>query len=322
MQPSRIGDARNVHDDRRDWSGGSGAASFNCVGEAALTLPIRRIRGADMTATFPTDLVNLAIAAGHEIIRLRSARVRPEEKTDGSLVTEADRAAEAVILDGLTTIVPDVPVVAEESQAAGDAVGDLGTRFVLVDPLDGTREFIDGRSEYTVNIALIERGVPVLGVVTAPALGIGFAGATATAWRFRIADGGTAADIKDIRARHRVNGISAVVSRSHANAATRAFVDRLDVAESLSFGSSLKICRVAEGLADVYPRIGRTMEWDTAAADAVVRAAGGHLVTRDGAPLAYGKRQQPDDAPFANPHFFVFGAWSEAERAAALADAI
>lgn len=274
-----------------------------------------------MTATFPTDLVNLAITAGHEIMRLRSARVRPEEKADGSLVTEADRAAEAMILAGLTTIWPDVPVVAEESQAAGDAVGDLGTRFVLVDPLDGTREFIDGRTEYTVNIALIEHGVPVLGVVTAPALGIGYAGAGATAWRFRIADGAPA-EINDIRARHRVTGISAVVSRSHANAETRAFVDRLDVAESLSFGSSLKICRVAEGCADVYPRIGRTMEWDTAAADAVVRAAGGHLVTRDGAPLAYGKQKQPDDAPFANPHFFVFGAWSEAERAAALSDAV
>lgn len=230
-----------------------------------------------------------------------------ETKKDGSPVTAADTAAEAVILAGLRTIAPGVPVVAEEEVAAG-RVPEIGRRFFLVDPLDGTKEFISRNGEFTVNIALIEDGAPVTGVVYAPALGdicVGTVGEGARSARVA-ADG--ACTWTDIRVRAvPAAGIDVVASRSHLTPETRDFIERFVVRDMVSAGSSLKFCRVATGAADLYPRLARTMEWDTAAGDAVLRAAGGRVTTVDGVPLLYGKRNQATDTDFANPWFVAAG---------------
>ncbi len=222
-------------------------------------------------------------------------------KGDGSPVTLADAEAEAIILAGLARIAPDIPVVAEEEAAAGRVPGAC-ERFFLVDPLDGTREFITGNGEFTVNIALVEHGVPVMGVVFAPALGRLFAGCPAGAWS---RDAGE--ERRAMRVRAMPPALTVVGSRSHGSPETDAFLRDLPVAGFAACGSSLKFCLLAAGEADFYPRFGRTMEWDTAAGDAILRAAGGLVTTCDGRPLAYGKREQAGDADFANPHFLAFG---------------
>lgn len=249
----------------------------------------------------------LAIAAGAAIMAIYTDVIHVEEKADASPVTQADAEAEAVILAGLRRCYPDIPVVAEEACAAGHTPEDLGKRFFLVDPLDGTKEFINRRDEFTVNIALIEDGIPVAGVVYAPALGMIYAGAGTLATRRHIDarhahEGGLA---EPIAVRRQPASRVAVASRSHADSATAAWLDKNHVYDTISVGSSLKFCLVAEGRADVYPRLGRTMEWDTAAGDAVLRAAGGSVRAIGGAPLFYGKRNQTDDVDFANPHFIA-----------------
>ncbi len=253
------------------------------------------------------ELVALALSAGREIMAIYDGDQGAETKKDGSPVTAADTAAEAVILAGLRTIAPGVPVVAEEEVAAG-RVPEIGRRFFLVDPLDGTKEFISRNGEFTVNIALIEDGAPVTGVVYAPALGdicIGTVGEGARS--ARVAADGTCT-WTDIRVRAvPAAGIDVVASRSHLTAETKDFVERFVVRDMVSAGSSLKFCRVATGAADLYPRLARTMEWDTAAGDAVLRAAGGRVTTVDGAPLRYGKRNQASDTDFANPWFVAAG---------------
>jgi 3'(2'),5'-bisphosphate nucleotidase len=176
-------------------------------------------------------------------------------------------------------------------------------RFFLVDPLDGTREFLSRNGEFTVNIALIEEGRPTLGVVCAPALDRLFCGGEGLG--AFLEDGG--APRRRIRVRPAPAAIIAVASRSHAGAETEAWLARLPVERCVSVGSSLKLCLVAAGEADVYPRFGRTMEWDIAAGDAVLRAAGGLVTCRDGAALAYGKCGQAQDADYANPHFVAWG---------------
>lgn len=217
-------------------------------------------------------------------------------KADASPVTAADEAAEAVILAGLAELTPGIPVVAEETVAAGriPAIGD--GPFWLVDPLDGTKEFISKNGEFTVNIALIEGGDPVVGVVLAPALGKAWWGARGHGAMAR-EDGET----RPISVRPKPASPVAVASRSHADAATEAFLDEAGVKERISAGSSLKFCLVAEGKADLYPRFGRTMEWDTAAGHAVLAAAGGRVTTRDGAPFVYRK------PGFENPGFIARG---------------
>ena len=206
-------------------------------------------------------------------------------KADGSPLTEADLLAHRAILDGLAQACPEIPVISEEDaeHCAAPATG----HFILVDPLDGTREFVSRNGEFTVNIALIEDGCPVAGVVLAPALGRIWAGAVGAGAHTR---GAGNAGWRPITARCRpADGLVAVASRSHRDASTDAFLAGLAVGGLRSMGSSLKFCLVAEAEADVYPRFGPTMEWDTAAGHAVLEAAGGRVLTPEGAPFRYGK---------------------------------
>jgi 3'(2'),5'-bisphosphate nucleotidase len=184
----------------------------------------------------------------------------------------------------------------------------IGREFLLVDPLDGTKEFVSRNGEFTVNVGLIRDGAPVAGVVLAPARGLAYAGCAAGAWKGRTDD--RLAEVRDWRAiavRRSGPRPVAVASRSHSNAATEEALACVDAGERRSIGSSLKFCLVAEAAADFYPRLGPTMEWDTAAGDAVLRAAGGAVVTLDGAPLRYGKVGVPGMRDFGNPHFLAAG---------------
>lgn len=218
-------------------------------------------------------------------------------KADASPVTEADVRAEACITAGLRRLAPDIPVVAEEAVAAGGlpAVGD---RFWLVDPLDGTREFVSRNGEFTVNIALIERGEPVLGVVGVPVQRRIYAGARGLGAWVEDAAGRRAIHCRAVP----VEGLTVVASRSHGDeAALQAFLAGRRVAGLVHAGSSLKLCLVAAGEADLYPRHGRTMEWDIAAGHAVLAAAGGRVLDLQGRPLRYGK------PGLENPHFVAVG---------------
>lgn len=257
-----------------------------------------------------TDMLKLfeqsAIAAGCVILDIYRAGAEVRLKGDSSPVTEADEAAERLILDALARALPDIPVVAEEEVAAGRIPDIGGGRFILVDPLDGTREFIGGHDDFTVNIALIENGVPVLGVVHAPALGTLYLGGAGKAEKVEIDDAGHIIGRKPIAVRPKHASPSALVSRSHNCDATEAFIRKAEIIERKAVGSSLKFCLLAEGVADIYPRFGPTMEWDTAAGDAVLRAAGGMVTTEDGAPLTYGKRL-PGLRVFENPPFIATG---------------
>ncbi|MGI9437083.1 MAG: 3'(2'),5'-bisphosphate nucleotidase CysQ, partial [Geminicoccaceae bacterium] len=192
----------------------------------------------------------------------------------------------AVILEGLARLAPGIPVVAEEKVAAGD-IPEIGDgRFWLVDPLDGTKEFISKNGEFTVNIALVDNEGPVLGVVLAPARERAWWGLRGRGAHMRDASG----EISAISVRPApAQGLTAVASRSHADAATEDFLDKIGATERISAGSSLKFCLVAEGKADIYPRFGPTMEWDVAAGHAVLLAAGGHVTTLDGAVFSYRK---------------------------------
>lgn len=253
------------------------------------------------------DLEALAVSAGKEIMDVYATDFKVARKADHSDVTEADTRAEAVILKGLSRLSPSIPVVAEEQVAAGN-IPAAAPRFFLVDPLDGTREFISRNGEFTVNIALVENGMPVAGVVYAPAIGMLYAGAVGYGAFRREVTGGVLGAACSIRARPApAEGISAVASRSHADPATDKWLQNMPVASLQTAGSSLKFGLVAEGRADVYPRLGRTMEWDTAAGDAVLRAAGGIVMRLDGTPLTYGKDRQDADAPYANPSFVAYG---------------
>ncbi|QIB35188.1 3'(2'),5'-bisphosphate nucleotidase CysQ [Ancylobacter pratisalsi] len=251
------------------------------------------------------EIVQLAVRAGHVVMDVYATDFSAATKADSSPVTEADERAEAIILAGLRRLVPDVPVIAEEECAAGRMPA-TGSTFFLVDPLDGTKEFLARNGEFTVNIALIEKSAPVMGVVYAPALGVLYAGGPAGAFKARVV-GDALADVERIDVRSASPSLKAVGSRSHGSQETMAWLARFSDVSFVSAGSSLKFCLLAEGAADIYPRFGRTMEWDTAAGDAVLRAAGGLVTTCDGHPLTYNKREQADDAPFANPHFLAFG---------------
>jgi 3'(2'), 5'-bisphosphate nucleotidase len=247
--------------------------------------------------------VDIARAASKVIMEVYARDFAIETKKDSSPVTEADNAAEAVILEGLTRFDSKLSVVAEES-VSGGKVPSESSRFVLVDPLDGTKEFINKNGEFTVNLGLIEDGSPVAGVVLAPARGLIFAGRVGSgAWVAEDVPSG-APVFRSIRVRTpNPSALSVVASRSHLSPETKAFIERFPVSDWASAGSSFKFCKIASGEADLYPRHGRTMEWDTAAGDAVLRAAGGRVDTLDGKPLCYGKRRQTNDTDFANPFF-------------------
>ncbi|CAK7257411.1 3'(2'),5'-bisphosphate nucleotidase CysQ [Shinella sp. WSC3-e] len=257
-------------------------------------------------------LESAALAAGAAIMAIHEAGADVQYKADRSPVTAADEEAERLILAALARHFPEVPVIAEEAVAAGRVPDISGGVFFLVDPLDGTKEFIAGRSEFTVNIALIRDGAPVAGIVYAPALSTGFIADGERAERFEVSREATIAKRQSIGCRSCGSALTAVASRSHATPETTRFLDDHGIDACTAIGSSLKFCLVAEGLADVYPRFGRTMEWDTAAGDAVLRAAGGQTRTLDGAPLLYGKTRQAHDADFANPNFIASSTdWSK-----------
>jgi 3'(2'), 5'-bisphosphate nucleotidase len=245
----------------------------------------------------------IAVRAGEVIMKIRSQACRPDYKADGSPVTAADLAADEVIRSCLARNLPELPVVTEESCSGASPVN--ADRFVLVDPLDGTKEFIQGRSEFTVNIALIERGTPVAGAVYAPALYQLYVGGT-HAYKLDTRTAGTEVSfskLHPIAVRQAApEGWRAVVSRSHLDPATKQWLEQHGISDLAASGSSLKFCVIAEGEADVYPRLAPTMEWDTAAGHAVLLAAGGNVTDLDDCPLRYGK---PD---YRNGDFIAWGA--------------
>lgn len=229
------------------------------------------------------------------------------EKKDNSPVTEADQKAEALILNRLAAMAPDLPVLAEEEVAAG-RIPQLGRVYACVDPLDGTREFINQRKDFTVNIGIICDGRAVAGVIYAPAHGTLYvAHPEAAPWKGEItadAEWAMPESRTVLQVNHSADSLIAIASRSHRTDETNAFLERHDVSEIISAGSSLKFCLIAEGKADLYPRMGRTMEWDTSAGQAIVEAAGGRVTLEDGkTPLTYQKAERDYD----NPHFIVYG---------------
>jgi len=241
---------------------------------------------------------DIARRAGREIMKVYETDFMVETKDDSSPVTEADKTAEDLILRSIREgITGDFPIVSEEAAAAGNIPVVRNTAFWLVDPLDGTKEFVNRNDEFTVNIALIENGRPVLGVVHAPALKETYWGASAGAFA---QSGDDQEKIISCRTPPTV-GLTAIVSRSHRTEEVDEYLTRFNVTSEITAGSSLKFCRIAAGQADIYPRMGRTMEWDTAAGHAVLDFAGGSVVTVDGANLGYGKPE------FKNPHFIAAG---------------
>jgi len=238
------------------------------------------------------SLIYTAQRAGGAIMAVYATDFAVRDKADTSPVTAADEAAEKIILADLAAIAPAIPVVAEESVAAGK-VPVIADRFFLVDPLDGTREFVSRRDEFTVNVALIEAGNPVLGVVFAPARRELYWGdvRAGKAGHIDADPDGTMPSMGSMIAVRQAPaaGLTAVASRSHRTPETDALLANYPVTEFRSIGSSLKFCLVAAGEADIYPRIGTTMEWDTAAGHAVLAAAGGSVTGLDGEPFVYGK---------------------------------
>jgi 3'(2'), 5'-bisphosphate nucleotidase len=258
-------------------------------------------------------LLLAAVAAGRAALEIYRTGFTVTQKADQSPVTAADHASEKIILEHLARLAPAVPVVAEEA-AAGGSVPQVREEFFLVDPLDGTKEFIHRRGEFTVNIALIRRRVPSVGIVYSPVGGMLYAGNVAAGRAFRCshpADAAAAGPREPLHVRPVPDaGITAVVSRSHSTPETEAYLKHYKVHDRVSVGSSLKFCLVAAGEADLYPRLGPTMEWDTAAGHAVLCAAGGQVLAPGGGPLAYGK------AGFRNTFFIASGSLTPVPLAA------
>jgi len=254
-----------------------------------------------MTVNIPISLLDtlhsIAVRAGHEILTIYNTDFDVELKGDNSPVTAADKKAETLITQAIKAeITADFPIIGEEAFSDGQAPSLSGGPFWLVDPLDGTKEFVKRSGEFTVNIALIDAGRPIAGVVHTPAQGHVFMGSPH----------GATADLgngpQPIRCRTwPTEGLTALVSKSHKTPETDDFLSQYTIHEEIGAGSSLKFCAVAQGHADIYPRLGRTMEWDTAAGHAVLRAAGGTVLDLDGKELLYGK------PGFENPHFVAKG---------------
>jgi 3'(2'), 5'-bisphosphate nucleotidase len=261
-----------------------------------------------MDANARNDLAShfgaIASEAGRVIMSIRSPTLRVDRKADGSPVSDADTRAEEIIRKHLGLLLPGVPVIAEESFAAETA--GRHDRFLLVDPLDGTREFITGSDEFTVNIALIEHGEPTVGCVYAPASNAMYVSG-ATAFRADLHPGDPAPPLQAMRVLttrpYPAEGLRALASRSHLDAESEALLQKLPVAARKLSGSSIKFCLIAQGDGDIYPRLAPTMEWDTAAGQAILTAAGGCVIGRDGSPLRYGKA----DAGWRNDGFVAWG---------------
>jgi len=245
------------------------------------------------------EVIRVADEASDRVLHIYQSDFKVSYKEDESPITAADIASHEIIVRGLRNISRDIPILSEESVAAPWEERRHWRRFWLIDPIDGTRDFTQRTGEFTVNIAMIEDGVPVMGVVTAPALKEAFWGVkgegahkrdrTGLIHRIRVAEPG---EVKRV-----------VASKNHLNDETRAFIDSLGEHQTVQAGSSLKFCRIAEGHADIYPRMGPTSEWDTGAAHAILRAAGGDVQSVDGLSLQYGKKD------VLNPHFIAAGNW-------------
>lgn len=254
-----------------------------------------------------TVFQDLALAAGRRIMEIFRVGCEVGFKADASPVTQADREAEEIIVTGLRARYPGVALVAEEEAAAGVAPSATGEAFFLVDPLDGTREFVSRNADFTVNIALIDHGEPVVGVVYAPARHLLYKGHPGHSEAVSTDPEHRPRETRVITARMPQLPPVVVASRSHCTAETEAYIARLGPVEWVSVGSSLKFCLIASGEADLYPRLGPTMQWDTAAGDAVLRAAGGMTRTLDGHALTYGANVAARGG-YANPSFVASGA--------------
>jgi 3'(2'),5'-bisphosphate nucleotidase len=252
--------------------------------------------------------VAAAIEAGAAIVATRARGLAVEKKMDQSPVTDADRVAERIICERLQAVAPDIPMIGEEAVYDGH-VPHTDDAFFLVDPLDGTREFVAGGNDFTVNIGLVRDGIPVLGVIYLPANGRLFVGGVGEgAWRATVTGEGALTERRSIHTRPAPAGpVDIVASRSHRTPETDAFIARYEVGKLINRGSSLKFCAIAEGKADLYPRMGTTMQWDTAAGDAILRAAGGRVVTLEGQPLSYGPTDALGPDSFRNPWFIATG---------------
>jgi 3'(2'), 5'-bisphosphate nucleotidase len=273
-------------------AGSSNAATIDQAGAKLLLEPL-------------TELVVRASTAILDVTRITT-----NDKPDGSPVTQADLAADAIIVDGLKRLARDVPVVSEER--VDQATGPYAASFFIVDPLDGTREFIAGHNDYTVNVALVTRGRPLLGVISAPALGLlwrGLVGCGAERMTLSADAAAREASRTSIRTRALPEGQwIAAISRSHLDSRTDTFIRQRGGATRMPIGSALKFCRVAEGAADIYPRLSAISEWDIAAGHAIVEAAGGLVADSRGRPLRFGERK----GDFAVPEFI---AWGDASKA-------
>lgn len=260
-------------------------------------------------STLLDSVAPAVLAAGEAVMRSFGAGAAVELKADSSPVTEADRASESILLDALRGFAPNIPVVSEEAASAG-RVPPMREAFFLIDPLDGTREFIAGRNEFTINVGLVVNGLPTFGVILAPALAHLFM----TTWadravEVRVPPGAGWSDLQGgqfppLRTRRPEAGdLAALISRSHAEPELASLLEKLSVRSSRSLGSALKFCLIARGEADLYPRIGPTCEWDTAAGQAILGAAGGVVTALDGQSLRYGKAAEG----FRNPGFLAWG---------------
>ena len=241
---------------------------------------------------------DIAKRAGQEIMKVYETDFDVEQKADSSPVTEADKRAEELILRSISMgITEKYPIIGEEAFASGNAPTIGEDPFWLVDPLDGTKEFVSRNGEFTVNIAIIENARPVLGIIHLPVKNCTYWGAAPGVFAQ------TGDDEERVIACREApgDGLVAMVSRSHRGPDIDKFLSNYTIASETSAGSSFKFCRIAEGLADIYPRLGRTMEWDTAAGHAILNFAGGSVTDLDGNPLQYGK------PGFENPHFFAQG---------------
>lgn len=243
------------------------------------------------------EIKEIAVRAGKAILEIYGQDFEVMTKDDASPLTQADLASHRIIRDELARLTPEIPLLSEESAEIPFDIRAGWNEYWLIDPLDGTKEFVNRNGEFTVNIALIRANEPVLGVVYVPVTGVTYAGVTgAGAWR---SDAGGATETIRVRVPC-ADPMVVVGSRSHANPALVGHLEKMGAFELVSMGSSLKFCLVAEGKADFYPRLGPTSEWDTAAAHAVVLAAGGKIVTLDGEALRYNLKKS-----FLNPEFLV-----------------
>lgn len=261
----------------------------------------------DLTAPALIDGLTLLVSqAAAEIVRLAGGGLAAREKSDATPVTAADEASEAILLKGLARLLPGIDIVSEEA-AARAAPANPGETFVLVDPLDGTREILAGRDEYTVNVAVIHRGRPVAGLLAAPARALiwrGAAGRDSESLQVRPGEDPDRAQRRTIRTRRFApDPLVALVSRSHFDPQTDAFLARWPGIERRGCGSALKFGLLAEGAADLYPRLAPTSAWDIAAGDAILTGAGGLVVTPDGSPVLYGR----GDGEFRIPAFIALG---------------